>query len=134
MNTPGLLLFLLAGLAAGTAVSEGQEAPAIRFWAYDGDAPIRDLSGLPVFAARLGRLELLGRTDAAGELKVPKHTLRQQGTSVLLICRDESGTTCAAVRLDNDFVLGFDEYHLRIPPPEMIDRMTVEPKREKMSN
>jgi len=73
------------------------------------------LEDVTVLVARKdGRLEAVGRTDASGRFTVPKASLREDGSTVVLFCKERF--FCGAFRLDDPKFLEADYRLIHLAP------------------
>lgn len=101
----------------------------IRFWVHDGATPSRGVRGVYVALVTRSGTRTVGRTDTDGEIKLPiAATISSPGAESLLFCRDETGISCAAVRLDTGVMNGFEEFNVEMPGFRIIDRILVAPR------
>ena len=98
--------------------------PVVKFWLYfeDSAGHLVGDSQSDVYLVG-GHKEHLGKTDAEGEFAVAKALITSNRDAALLFCRPERAQ-CVAVILER-LKIGFDEYNLRVPPDEIVDRFKV---------
>ena len=118
-------LWTLLGFKSGGAKAQ---SPGIKFWAYSSGTPFRGAPNAHVLISADAGVREIGRTDEAGEITVANALLSAPSARVILFCRDESGITCAAIRLDTSVLRGFQQFNVQVPTLIVIDRHSVGPR------
>lgn len=118
-------LFVTAAILLLSALAvHADKKPTVTFWLYFEDAEGHMVGdpGMNVFLVGPTRRQL-GNTDPEGEFAIAKALIDRNRDSALLFCRPER-PQCVAVLLER-FDTGYDEYNLRVPPEETVDRFKV---------
>jgi len=128
----GAVTLLAPGTLASPAATRPAATPAsITFFVYyhSKDGPLVGIEGVRVSRVGSDGEAMLGTTDTAGRLIVGMTELRRPGSLALLFCGPKFAELCTAIRLDTDLLRGFEEWNVQLPPFELIDRVTIVPKR-----
>ena len=132
-------LVLSVALATAALARAANRAPgsqpleaSIRLYVYSNDSQghIVDRSGVTVYRVHDGTTVAVGVTDPHGEITLSKSTLYSKGSNALLFRDPKDNVVCSALRLDDDFLQGFDEFNVRLVQAEILDRMRVDPKKK----
>ena len=122
---------LFATLQAGMVSSAERPVPSnIRFFVYYTNSQGLTVGRPDVEVSRVGSpaLERLGKTDASGEVTLAASDLFKPQSVALLFCDPQFKEICAAVRVDTQFLQGFEEFNVQLPVFRLLDRVRVTPR------
>lgn len=128
--------FAVAVILSGTVGALDRQTPnsstedrlVTRFWAYTDTMPPESVRDAYVYVLTKRGVTDAGRTNRSGEVTITKDRLLSPESLALLICRDQTGIVCAAIRLDTRVIEGFDEFNLQVPTLKIIDRIYIDPR------
>jgi hypothetical protein len=96
----------------------------IRFWVYmvtpEKSALLHAWPSVPVYLVSPEGQRKLGKTDMNGQVTIQKDQIWVEGAQALLFCLEDS-IQCSALRVETEWLRGFDEFTVEIPVPRIVD-------------